>query len=68
MSTCAVINRDELDQFIADYKVNVNKSKLESQIQQATAMCVDACMIFLVCDLENGGITMKNFILRFSKT
>ena len=69
-----VTNLDELDQFIKDYNVDVKKSQLENVfelLRNGTHKIADnelalktGAMIFLVCNKENGGITMKNFIVK----
>jgi hypothetical protein len=69
-----VINTAELLQFIKDYNVDVEKSKLHEvlktlndgthKIQDTDVAKSNGTMIFLVCNKENGGITMKNFIVK----
>lgn len=69
-----VTNTDELDQFIKEYNVDVEKSKLSDvfkmlndgthKIKDIDLAKDNGAMIFLVCNKENGGITMKNFIVK----
>jgi hypothetical protein len=69
-----VTNLDELDQFIKDNNVNVEKSNLTivfehlrngtHRIDDRELALSNGAMIFLVCNKENNGITMKNFIVK----
>lgn len=72
-----VTNTDELDQFIKDYNVDVEKSNLKTvfehlrngthKIDDKELALSNGAMIFLICNKENGGITMKNFIVKLKE-
>jgi len=65
-----VVNSDELLQFIKDYNVDTEKSNLQDvfkQLNNGTNSIKDiglaksnGTMIFLVCNKENGDVTIKN--------
>lgn len=69
-----VTNIDELEQFIKEYNVDVVKSNLSGvfehlrngthRIDDRELALSNGAMIFLVCNKENGCITMKNFIVK----
>jgi ABC-type ATPase involved in cell division len=73
-----VRNLNELDQFIKDNNVNIEKSKLETvlesfkngthQIDDFNLALRNGIMIFLVCNDENNNTTMKNFIIKVKET
>ena len=69
-----VTNMDELNQVIEEYNVDVEKSQLETVFEHLKngthgitnydLALRNGSMIFLVCNKENGGITMKNFVVK----
>ena len=72
-----VTNLDELDQVIKEYNVDVKKSHLDNVFERlrngthgitnVELALKSGSMIFLVCNKENGGITMKNFVVRLER-
>lgn len=69
-----ISNQEELDRFITCYNVDVEKSRLKellhepgtaiNRIENTKLAIENGILIFLVCNTENGSITMKNFVLR----
>ena len=70
----AVTNLDELHQVIKEYNVDAKKSQLDNVFERlrngthgitnVELALKSGSMIFLVCNKENGGITMKNFVVK----
>ena len=69
-----VINTYELDQFIKENNVDTEESNLTSifehlrngtyQMDDNELALNNGFMIFLVCNKEDGNITVKNFVLK----
>jgi arginine repressor len=73
MQKFKITNQDELDQFILQHNVNPKKSSLSKQLESIGGIkdwelgLKNGILVFLVCELPDNRITMKNFVVKIAK-
>ena len=73
MQKFKITNQDELDQFILQHNVNPTKSSLTKQLENIGGIkdwelgLKNGVLVFLVCELPDNRITMKNFVVKITE-
>lgn len=73
MKKFKITNKDELDQFILEHNVNAEKSCLSKQLANISGIkdwelgLRNGVLVFLVCELPENRITMKNFVVKIEE-